>query len=411
MDGMDGMNGTNSYEDVVRAAAREVFPDAQIHVDGITLRLTEANGKRSEFLCSDPERSSRGLPFEERVAMTADYLRRFPTDHTPEPETPWDRIMPLVRPSALFLDPRVAGKAVLRPMAEHLVEVVGVDHPDTTEVLRHETAGSWGTPPEALFRAARENLSRCEYRTSIEPIGATGQGAAFVVSPYGYHPSWLVLPEVFARPIGAVANPVYGLSRQLVFPVTRNEIFVLPESDEEAVDAALCYAEEVYLDDPRAMLPFPLVVEGGRLRAWRQPRTRLGAIAWLLRRRYVRSQYAPQTELLTHALRNDPNPPDPPPVILPVAGEGMQPTAVEVEVGAGELILPEVEYLDLRSPRGRLVVPWAKAAAILSLEHLPGWWPQRWAVGAWPSDEETWAGLSQAQVDPQTLDREAWSVG
>ncbi|MDO4242690.1 MAG: hypothetical protein Q4C85_02830 [Actinomyces sp.] len=395
-----------SFEDVLRAAAREVFPGEEAHVDGIHLRLTRDGTTVAEYLCSIPERNSRGLPFSERVAATVEYLRAFDIEDTPGSEVPWDRLMPLVRPAQLVLNARVASKVAWRPLAEHLVTIVGVDHPEVTKMVVKDDAESWGVGREQLDQAARENFRRCEYRTSIEPIGATGQGAAFVVSPYGYEPSWLTMPEVFARPIGAVANPVYGMSRQLVFPVSRNEIFVLPEADEEAVAAAMRYAAEIYIDDPRAMLPFPLVVEHGRLRAWRRAGTRLGEIAWAQRRRYVRDQYEAQTTWLNDALRNDPQPPDPPPTVLPVAGQGMLPTAVEVEEGAGQLVLPEVEYLDLRSTRGRVVVPWPQAEEILGLELLPGWWPMRWTVAAWPPHPGQWEALRRAQVDPEVLDRE-----
>lgn len=94
---------------------------------------------------------------------------------------------------------------------------------------------SWAVPDRRFYEVVRANLSRCEYQISVEPSGASGQGAAFVVNLRGYELSWLVYPEMFARPIGAVANPVYGLSRQLVFPVSRNEMFVLPEADDKAV--------------------------------------------------------------------------------------------------------------------------------------------------------------------------------
>lgn len=110
------------------------------------------------------------------------------------------------------------------------------------------------------------------------------------------------------------------------------------------------YAAELYVDDPRAVLPYALVAEDSRLRPWRRLRTRAGNVSWFQRRRYVRDQYGAQTSFLTHALEHDPRPPDSAPTIPPVAGEEIMPTAVTVKSDAGQLVLPEVEYLDLRSP-------------------------------------------------------------
>lgn len=229
------------------------------------------------------------------MRTTVDYLRSFLVETDAGNEIPWDRLMPLIRPADLSLDPRAAGKIHTRPLAEHLVEILGLDHPDVITMVTRAESEPWEVLDRQLYEAARANLVRHEYQTSIEPIGASGQGAVLVVNPRGYELSWLVYPEIFTKPIGAVANPVHGLLRQLVFPVSRNEMFVLPE----------------------------------------------------------------------------------------------------------------VEYLDLCSPQGRVVVPWVQAEAILRLEALPGWWPARWTPGAWPVDEPRWQALRSAQVDPAILEREA----
>lgn len=243
-----------------------------------------------------------------------------------------------------------------------------------------------------------------------------------IVGPRGYETSWLAFPEVFARPIGAVANPVPGESRQLVFPVARNEMFVLPEADEAAIAAALGYSGSRYFNDRRAMAPFALVHEGGALVPWRRSGSPLARGSWLQRRRFVRDQYAAQVDRPAEARRLQDDASGRAAAPLPVAGHGILPTSTVVAVGlrgrrgaggdsdggvrGGGPLLPQVEYLDLRSERGRVVVPWQQAVYALRLRLVRGRIPVQWAMRAWTVHRDVWERLRLAAVDPEVLERE-----
>ena len=416
------------YDDVLLTVARQVFPDSEITVaDAIRLRLRHHDGGRAEYWCSIPEQESRGLPFEERVRMTVDYLRAFTIEHERLEEAPWERLMPLVRPAGFLRSPLVAGGSinglvVARPLVDHLVEIVGVDYPDVTSPVTTTRAEAWRAPVDRLHVAARNNLLLSGLQTEILAIGATGEGAVHIVGPRGYETSWLAFPEVFARPIGAVANPVPGESRQLVFPVARNEMFVLPEADEAAIAAALGYSGSRYFNDRRAMAPFALVHEGGALVPWRRSGSPLARGSWLQRRRFVRDQYAAQVDRPAEARRLQDDASGRAAAPLPVAGHGILPTSTVVAVGlrgrrgaggdsdggvrGGGPLLPQVEYLDLRSERGRVVVPWQQAVYVLRLRLVRGRIPVQWAMRAWTVHRDVWERLRLAAVDPEVLERE-----
>ena len=108
------------YDDVLLAAARQVFPDSEITVaDAIRLRLRHHDGGRAEYWCSIPEQESRGLPFEERVRMTVDYLRTFTIEHERLEEEPWERLMPLVRPAGFLRRRSPAGRSAVSWSPDH----------------------------------------------------------------------------------------------------------------------------------------------------------------------------------------------------------------------------------------------------------------------------------------------------
>ncbi len=388
------------FEKVLAAAAREVYPTAEITITKSVCVHVREQGREepAEFWCSAPERDSRGLPFAERVRITVHHLQKFLIDNAEQqPEPPWERLMPLVRPVGLLQDAMARGGVVARPLVSHFAEIIGVDHPEATSLLNRASATTWDVSDERLFEVARKNLLRSGMMTRVMPIGATGQGGLFFVSPYGYQPSWLVFPRTFAKPIRTVANRLRVRSRQLVFPVERNEMFVLPEADETAIEAALEYALDHYLDDRRAMAPFALVHENGSLMPWHQPGNPLAHRSWVQRRLFVRNQYAiPEGH------------PDELAATAPLAsltGEALNPTATTItsdDIRAG-ILLPEVEYLDLHTDRGHVVVGWHVAVDLLGLQQVPSRMPSRWSVGTDPGHQKVWDELQAAAVDPEIL--------
>lgn len=392
-----------SFDEVLAAAAREVFPGAELTLeDRLYLRVIEPDGRILQVMCSEPERNSRGMPFRERVRHTADYLTLFKENRGSD-SPQWDRLMPLVRPAA-FTHQRIGATVTLLhfPLGTHLVQVVGEDHPQITNLVHHRDLGRWEAEPGDLLRAARANIRREGFFTDIMPIGATGQGAAFVVEPYGYQASCLAFPGLFAGPISAIANPVPGPSRPLVFAPSRNEAFIVPEADEAALEAALAYAAEVYTDDPRSMLPVPLVHHDGALVPWQRTDHPLSEQSWRQWRCFVRDQYHSQVLHLTgneehaRALAEQGLRP------IPVAGQGADPTHAVLLPGLDGALVPEVEYLDLHGERERLVVPWRAALEHMALLKDTAYCPTRWRLWHWPDD--TWERLRPAQVAPGVLE-------
>lgn len=399
------------FEQVLRAAVREVFPGMESvysESDPTYVKVLRPEGELA-IRCSEIERTSRGEPFDERVRLTIDYLRLFAAPQEDFDSPPWERLQILVRPSSILQRRAAFTSAIYRGIGNHLVEMLAVDYPKITNVLSDSTVDKWEVPVAELWGAARANLHRCEIRTEILPIGATGEGAAFVVEPYGYEASILTRPLLFNQPIPAIANPVEGLSRPVVFVPRRNEAFILPEADETAIDKALQYVAEVFWDDPRAVVPAAFVVENGTFVPWREPGNRLAERSWLQWRWFVRNEYREQGKFLSEdpvfanhlantGLR-----------VVPVQGSAQQPTFAVVEPGEEELMLPEVEYLDIRHDLGygrdRVVVPWEQAQEILPLELSTDDTPTRWILRSRP-DDATWQLLRERRAAASILDAE-----
>ena len=165
-------------------------------------------------------------------------IDRFVAGLTTAPELPssWDEVRPLLRP---VLRGGTPGESLRRPVLPFLYEFVVVDHPDTMTYVGPEHPAGWGVSAEAVFAAARANLS-----------GAVLQGVAsepvvvrFVDNGDAYWTSHLLLEHW----LGRLAEQVGGVP--VAFAPERGTLLVT--ADSPLLPALFAQAEEIYAASSR----------------------------------------------------------------------------------------------------------------------------------------------------------------
>jgi hypothetical protein len=92
-------------------------------------------------------------------------------------------------------------RAVWRPLAESIVEILGIDSPDAIRVVSRQHLDQWGvTDPGPLFARGRANVLARRAPDTFVVEDVRGLQLLRADGPEGFETSWVLLPEV-VRPL------------------------------------------------------------------------------------------------------------------------------------------------------------------------------------------------------------------
>lgn len=311
----------------------------------------------------------------------------------PGTSVPWDRLVPVIRPSGVIYAIAEASRLVRRPISNFLVEFVAVRTPQgTLEFVGQPELSAWGTDAATVIEAARKNLAAVQPVPRRLHMGRTGLTALFATQPEGFESSWIVAPDEMRR---AAAQEIYGATNVvpiLLFVPTRTTAFVVPRDDDRMVGAALDTALELYMEDSGALSPVPYELAGTQVRGWKPPAgSALEAKVRRARGRIAADEYGMQQGFFDSTdvghrwcEREKLNPLRP----RQSAGGTMSVRVTPADFEGATPLLPEVDKVEfLPAGQAAVVVGWDALVAELQPRVYPGVHPRRFIIEQWPGDD------------------------
>lgn len=161
-----------------------------------------------------------------------------------------------------------AGRAVAsRPFLPFLVEAIGLDHEQTTQVLTMQTLDDWGVSLDAACSQAHDVLAHHMDDRDVETWDPEASYPTFSIDrDDSYESSRLLVPGFLASFRGRVrGNPIAIVPH-------RNLLVVSGDADPDAVRRLLDTAEREYRASPRSLSPDLYTVDAdGRVVPWDPP--------------------------------------------------------------------------------------------------------------------------------------------
>lgn len=338
--------------------------------------------------------SAPGAPTQYPGAQPAPTPSGSETAAPPNDLAPWDRLIPVIRPAGVIYAVAEATSLVRRPVSNFLVEFVAIRTPQgTLDFVGKRHLAEWRTDGMTVLRQARLNLENVTPVPRRRYLGRTGQTALFATQPEGFESAWIVAPDVLRR---AAAVEIYGETNTvpvLLFVPTRTTAFLVPRDDERLVSAALEAALDLYMDDPGALSPAPYELAGDEVRPWEPPAdSPLAARVARARGRIAADEYGMQqgffdsTDLGHRWCEKERLRPLRP---RQSAGGTMSVRLTPRDFEGATPLLPEVDVVELLPPGApALVVDWDDLVAELQPQQHGALHPRRFALDAWPSEDQ-----------------------
>lgn len=212
---------------------------------------------------------TRELDFEARAALMNRFVRAMlaPRESLDDWEDAADRLLPVLRAATMFASIKEAASSpVMRAFAPHLVEVLALDTPETTQILLHHVVERWGRPLDELFARAYQNLAAVP--TSLEAHDPHAPYPLLrVANDDNYDSSRLLLPGWLAQ----LAGPLNG--RPIAGVPERGTLLVAGDGDPAGVARILEATMRQYRSSARSISPALYTVDdAGKVVPWRPAR-------------------------------------------------------------------------------------------------------------------------------------------
>lgn len=260
------------------------------------------------------------------------------------------------------------------PLGEHLVSALAYDSDYATAILPRRDFDKWGVGVDDAREIALRNLRdrSTEPWTQIEP--------GLYASPWAdnYDGARLLLHDVVHR--------ASVMGRHVAIHPNRNVVLLTGSDDVEAVLRAMAIAREVADEDRRVSL-IPIVLEDGEWSVFQPEDERIIGALDEVRVQELGDIYAQQQEVLQRALGDD---------VFVASYQGVQSEdgsvwsySVLVE-GVNDSLLPQTDRVALvRGEETLGIADWNRVHEVMGPRFEPtDYWPPRWRVRAFPSDDE-----------------------